>query len=142
MIAFTSVPADPYWAMLRAALVPAAAVGLLSVGLGLLGGPRDVAGAALGAGLVIGFFGLTLLVMRAARRVAPEMLLGVALALYSTKIAVVGGIVFWLRDQPWLSPTALAVTAIACATAWLTGQVVGFTRLRLPLVDPDVAADR
>lgn len=133
---------DPYRAMLRGALVPTLAVAGVALAVsGVLGG-RAVAGAALGAVLVVTFFGLTLVAMRAARRVAPEMLLGVALALYATKIAVLGGVVFWLRDQPWLSPSALAATAFACATAWLAGQVAGFTRMRVLVADPDVPAER
>ena len=133
---------DPYRAMLRGALVPTLVVAVVALAVsGVLGG-RAVAGAALGAVLVVTFFGLTLVAMRAARRVAPEMLLGVALALYATKIAVLGGAVFWLRDQPWLSPTALAATAFACAATWLAGQVVGFARMRVLVADPDVAAER
>ncbi len=132
---------DPYRAMLRGALAPTLAVGLAGVATGALLGSRALLGSVLGAALVVTFFGLTLVAMRAARRVAPEMLLGVALALYSTKVAVLGGVVFWLRDQPWLSPTALAVTALACAAAWLAGQVLGFTRMRVLVADPGVSAD-
>lgn len=126
---------DPYAAMLRGALVPTAVVALAALGVSAALGPRVLAGSALGAGLVVSFFAVTLLAMRAARRFAPEMLLGVALAVYGTKVAVIGGVVFWLRDQPWLSPTAFAATAFACAAVWLAGQVRGFTRARLPVTD-------
>lgn len=133
---------DPYRAMLRGALVPTLAVAVVALAISATLGSRVLTGSALGAVLVVTFFGLTLVAMGAARRIAPEMLLGVALALYSTKIAVLGGVVFWLRDQPWLSPTALAATAFACAAAWLAGQVAGFTRMRVLVADPDVPAER
>lgn len=151
MIAFTSTPttptdgssnpvqaADPYLAMMRGALLPTAAVGGLALAVaavleGTGAGTGVLVGTALGAALVVVFFGLTLTVMRAARNVAPEMSLGVALALYSTKVAVLGAAVLGLRDESWLSPTALAVTAMACAVAWLVGQVRGLARARLPI---------
>jgi len=128
---------DPYLAMMRGALVPTLAVGLVAVAVSAVLGGRPLVGSALGAGVVVGFFGLTLLVMRAARSQPPEMQLGIAMALYSTKLVVVGGLVFSLRDQPWLSPTAFAVSAIACAVAWLVGQTVGFTRARVLVADPE-----
>ena len=133
---------DPYRAMLRGALVPTLVVAAVDVAVSAPLGERPLTGSVLGAALVVAFFGVTLLAMRAARRVAPELLLGIALALYSTKIAVLGGAVFWLRDQPWLSANALAVTAFGCAVAWLAGQVVGFTRMRVLVADPDVPAER
>lgn len=129
--------ADPYRAMTRGALAPTLVVAAIAVGASALTGPAAVAGAALGAGVVVVFFGLTLLLMRAARRLAPQMLLGVALALYGTKVAVIGGLVLALRDQPWLSPPAFAVAVVACAVAWLAGQVAGFRRARVYVTDPE-----
>lgn len=129
--------ADPYRAMTRGAIVPTLVVAAVAVAVAALVGRSALAGAALGAGVVVVFFGLTLLVMRAARRLAPEMLLGVALALYGTKVAVIGGLVLALRDQPWLSPPAFAVAAVACAVAWLAGQVAGFSRARVYVADPE-----
>ena len=128
---------DPYLAMMRGALVPTLAVGLVAVAVSAVLGGRPLVGSALGAGVVVGFFGLTLLVMRAARDQTPEMQLGVAMALYSTKVVVVGGLVFALRGQPWLSPTAFAVTVVACVLAWQVGQVLGFARARVLVADPE-----
>jgi ATP synthase protein I len=124
---------DPYRAMLRGALVPTAAVVLVATAAGLVLGGRVLAGAALGAAVVVAFFATSLLVMSAVRHAAPEMLLAAALSVYAAKVAVLGGLVFWLRDEAWLSPTAFAVTALACAVAWLAGQVRAFTRMRLPV---------
>jgi ATP synthase protein I len=138
----TTMASDPYRAMLRGALAPALAVTLLALAASVPAGGRALAGSAVGSAIVLGFFGMTLLGMRAARNVAPEMLLGVAMALYSTKIAVIGALVFWLRGQSWLSPTALAATAIVCAVAWLAGQVVGFVRMRVFVADPGPTAGR
>jgi ATP synthase protein I len=70
------------------------------------------------------------------RDAAPEMFMAVAMSVYATKVGVVGALVFWLRDETWLSATAFAVTAIACAATWLAGQVRAFTRMRLPVSDP------
>lgn len=133
---------DPYAEMLRGALLPTLAVAGAAVALSAALGARVLVGSALGAALVVTFFGLTLVAMRAARTVAPEMLLGIALALYSTKVAVLGGVAFWLRQEPWLSPTALAATAFTCAVAWLGGQVAGFTRMRVLVADPGPSAER
>lgn len=129
---------DPYRAMLRGALVPTAVVAAAGLAVGLVLGGRVLAGTAVGAGVVVTFFGVTLLVMSAVRNAAPELLMAVAMSVYATKVAVMGALVFWLRDETWLSATAFAATAIACAVAWLAGQVRAFTRMRVPVVDPGV----
>jgi ATP synthase protein I len=128
---------DPYAAMLRGALLPTLAVAVVALGVSAFLGSRALVGSALGAGVVVVFFALTLLVMRTVRTIAPELMLGVALLLYGTKIAVIGGLVFWLRGQEWLSPTSFAVTAFTCAVVWLAGQVRGFTRMRVLVADPE-----
>jgi ATP synthase protein I len=128
---------DPYRSMLRGAVLPTAATTALAVGVATaVAGVPALVGAGLGAALVAVFFGLSLLVLAAVRNIAPELLLGVALALYGAKVLVLGAAVLSLREATWLSPTAFAASAMACAVAWLAGQVRGFTRMRVLVADP------
>jgi ATP synthase protein I len=133
---------NPGFAMLRGALVPTVAVGLVAVvGFALAAGAEGAVGALIGAGLVLVFFGLGQLVLGRAIGREPVIVLFVAMTLYTAKIVLIGGSLLLLDATGVLDGVAdklaLALTTIACALAWSVGQILGATRARIPLYDLD-----
>lgn len=131
---------DAATTMLRGALVPALAVAVVSVVVaGLWVGSEGVVGALIGAGLVVVFFGLGLLVLGRFAGVEPAVLLVIAMGLYAAKIVLIGGSLLLIEASGALDGVAhdlsLALTAIACTLAWSAGQIVGATKARVPLYD-------
>ncbi|MDO9377863.1 MAG: hypothetical protein Q7T56_03365 [Nocardioidaceae bacterium] len=121
-------------------LVPSVAVGAVCVVVATLtAGSSGLWGALLGAGLVVVFFTLSLVVLGAARGVAPSLVLVLALSLYVGKVAALllafvaltrAGV---LGDQ--LDRTSLGVTVIAATLAWTVGEIVASVKQREPLYD-------
>jgi hypothetical protein len=122
--------------MLRGSLIPTLAVGAVVVVLAaVLGSGRDTTSAALGAGVVVLFFSLSLLVMRQTAHLAPVAVMSVVLATYTVKILALGVVMIVLRNASWLSGQVLAVAIIVCTVVWLAFEMRAFTRLRI-LVAP------
>lgn len=123
---------DPYAAMLRGAAVPTAVTGVAAVVVAALteGLPGGI-GALLAALVVLGFFSASLVVMRATARSNPQSVLAAALLTYVTKVGVLGLFLVLVQDARWLSGTAFALSAIACAAVWLAFEVRAFVRLRI-----------
>lgn len=133
---------DPAAAMLRGAMIPTVAVGVLGVIVfALVSGSDGAVGALIGAGLVLLFFGIGQLVLGRAIGKEPVIVLFVAMTLYTVKILLIGGSLLLLDATGTLDGVAdklaLAVTTIACALAWSVGQILGATRARIPLYDLD-----
>ncbi|MGH3385712.1 MAG: hypothetical protein ACRDO1_14125 [Nocardioidaceae bacterium] len=136
----TATRQDTTSGMLRGALVPTLVVGVVSAAVaGFLAGAEGVVGAVVGLALVVVFFGLGLYVLRRSARLDPAVVLLVALGLYAGKIIVIGGSLLLIDTTNVLagrgSELALGLTAIVCTVTWTVGQVVGFTRARVPLYD-------
>jgi ATP synthase protein I len=127
-------------AMLRGSLIPTVAVGVVVIVLSaVLGQARDTTSAALGAGVVVLFFSLSLLVMRQTAHLQPVAVMAVVLATYTVKILALGVVMIVLRDASWLSGQVLAIAIIVCTVVWLAFEMRAFTRLRI-LVAPGAAA--
>jgi ATP synthase protein I len=132
---------DPYAAMLRAAAVPTAVVGLLAVAVAAVAvGARGAVGALLGTIVVVGFFSASLLAMRATARSNPGAVAAAAVVTYVTKVGLLGMFLLLVQDATWLSRDGFALTVITCGVVWLACEVRAFTRLRLP-VTPDATSD-
>jgi FtsH-binding integral membrane protein len=124
-------------AMLRGSLLPTLVVGVIAVVVAaVLGDTRAAVSAALGAGLVVVFFSLSLLVMRQTAHLQPTAVMAVVLATYTGKILALGLAMVLLRDASWLSGQALALSIIVCTVVWLAFEMRAFTRLRI-LVAPE-----
>jgi len=121
----------PFDAMLRGSLLPTLAVGVLAVVVAAFSGAKPAWSAALGAGVVVVFFSLSLLVMRRTAHLEPTTVMAVVLASYTVKIVALGLVMVLLRDATWLSGTALALTIIVCTVVWLGFEMRAFTRLRV-----------
>jgi len=135
-------PAAAFGAMLRGSALSTLAVAALSVVVAaLLGGARGAWSSALGAGLVMVFFSLSLLVMQRTASWQPTAVMSIVLATYTAKIVALGLAMVLLRDASWLSGQALALTVIVCTVVWLAFEMRAFTRMRV-LVTSDGGGDR
>ena len=131
-----------FTAMLRTSLLPTAVVGVLAVVVAaLLGDATSAWSAALGAGLVIVFFSLSLLVMRQTAHLQPIAVMSVVLAVYTGKILALGIALITLYDASWLDGQPFALAMIACTCVWLAFEMRAFTRMRV-LVAPGADDER
>lgn len=127
---------EQFAALLQGSVLPTVAVGVLAVVVSAFFGARPAWSAGLGAGLVVVFFSLSLLVMRQTSHLPPVTVMAVVLATYTGKILALGVAMITLHDASWISGRALGLAVIACTVVWLAFEMRAFTRLRV-LVAPD-----
>jgi hypothetical protein len=136
----TGGPSDSFAELLRGSLWPTLVAAVVCIAVGLVSSPTAAWSAALGAGLVVGFFSLTLLVMRRTADLPPTTVMLVVMVTYTVKVLVLGVVMFAVRDVPWLSGYAVGVTITVCALVWLFFELRAYKRLRIFTYDPQGAA--
>jgi len=122
--------------MQRTALLLAGATAVLGVVLGFVlrgtpGGIGAVVGGVIGLGL--GLLG-TVVMARTARATPAGVMVG-ALAAFGGKIAFLLVFLLLLRGTTLFDNQAFAFSMLAVTVAYITGEVVGFVRARVPVVD-------
>lgn len=123
--------------IVRGAAIFAAAAAGPAIALGAVAAGLDGAvGAALGALVATGFFGLGQLALIHAGRRWPELLLGVGFLVYTTQIGVLLGLLLLLRDASFLHGRAFGAGVLLCAAAWLVGQTRAGLKAKTPYVEP------
>jgi ATP synthase protein I len=132
----------PALAMLRGALVAAAVVGVNAAAVATVAaGLEGLWGALLGLLIVIIFSGGGLLALHLARRTSPTMQLAVAMASYTGRIAVFGGLLAVALNSDSLAAnvnlTALGLTTLVVVMGWMAGEIWAWSRLRIPIYDLD-----
>jgi ATP synthase protein I len=136
----TGGPSDSFAELLRGSLWPTLVAAVVCIAVGLVSSPTAAWSAALGAGLVVGFFSLTLLVMRRTADLPPTTVMLVVMVTYTVKVLVLGLVMFAVRDVSWLSGYAVGVTITVCALVWLFFELRAYQRLRIFTYDPQGAA--
>ncbi len=139
----TTAPAgqgDAFAQLLRGSLLPTLFAAALCVVVGLVANPKAAWSAAFGALLVVGFFSLTLLVMRRTADLPPTTVMMAVMATYTFKVLALGLAMFLLRDATWVSGYAVGVTITVCTLVWLFFEMRSYRRLRIFAYDPDGAA--
>ena len=131
---------DAFGEMLRGSLWPTLVAAGVCIAVGLVASPMAAWSAALGAALVVGFFGLTLLVMKRTADLPPTTVMLVVMVTYTVKVLVLGLVMFAVRDVSWLSGYAVGVTITVCALVWLFFELRAYKRLRIFTYDPKGAA--
>jgi ATP synthase protein I len=131
---------DAFGEMLRGSLWPTLVAAGVCIAVGLVSSPMAAWSAALGAALVVGFFGLTLLVMKRTAELPPTTVMLVVMVTYTVKVLVLGLVMFAVRDVSWLSGYAVGVTITVCALVWLFFELRAYKRLRIFTYDPKGAA--
>jgi ATP synthase protein I len=136
----TGGPSDSFAELLRGSLWPTLVAAVVCIAVGLVSSPTAAWSAALGAGLVVGFFSLTLLVMRRTADLPPTTVMLVVMVTYTVKVLFLGLVMFAVRDVSWLSGYAVGVTITVCALVWLFFELRAYKRLRIFTYDPQGAA--
>jgi ATP synthase protein I len=115
--------------------IPTLLAGVVAVAVaGWLRGLDGVIGAVLGVSLVIGFFGLSLLVMKWTAHSDPMNALGGALLSYVVKIVALALILVVFRDTTLFDVQAFGITTLACAVVWLIAEMRAFLSAQFALV--------
>jgi ATP synthase protein I len=128
--------------MLRGAVVAAVVVGVNAAAVATVAaGSKGLWGALLGLLTVLVFSGAGLLALHAARHTSPTMQLGVAMASYTGRIAIFGGLLALAINSDSLARnvnlTALGITAMVVVMGWMAGEIWSWSRLRVPIYDLD-----
>ncbi|NUR99845.1 MAG: hypothetical protein HOV67_31885 [Kribbellaceae bacterium] len=132
----------PALAMLRGALVAALVVGLNATAVATVAaGLPGLWGALLGVLMVIVFSGAGLFALHLSRRSTPTMQLAIAMASYTGRIAVFGGLLAIALNSDALARhvnlTVLGLVAMVVVIGWLAGEIWSWSRLRVPIYDLD-----
>jgi ATP synthase protein I len=132
----------PALAMLRGALIAALVVGVNAAAVSTVAaGLPGLWGALLGLLMVIVFSGAGLFALHLSRKTSPTMQLAVAMASYTGRIAVFGGLLALALSSDSLAEnvnlTALGITAMVVVMGWMAGEIWSWSRLRVPIYDLD-----
>ncbi|ADB34070.1 hypothetical protein Kfla_5054 [Kribbella flavida DSM 17836] len=132
----------PALAMLRGALAAAVVVGVNAAAIAAVAaGLKGLWGALLGLLTVVVFSGAGLLLLHLSRRASPTAQLGIAMASYTGRIAIFGGLLALALNSEGLAAnvdlTALGITALVVVMGWMAGEIWAWSRLRIPIYDLD-----
>ena len=131
------MPAN-YAVILRRSAMLTAPVALLMIVLGaVLGGTKGLLGAALGVGVVIAFFGISVLVVGRAAKVSPQVMMAAAVATYLVKIIVLLVLVGTFLNSAAFNGRLFGLTIIVCVLAYSAAQMIWSMRLKMLYVEPD-----
>jgi ATP synthase protein I len=128
--------------MLRGALIAGLVVGVNAAAISAVAaGVKGLWGALLGLLMVIVFSGAGLFVLHLSRRSTPTMQLALAMASYTGRIAIFGGLLAIALNSDTLARnvnlTALGVSAIVVVMGWMAGEIWAWSHLRIPIYDLD-----
>jgi ATP synthase protein I len=127
-----------YAVILRRSALLTAPVALLMIVLGaVLGGAKGLIGAALGVGLVIAFFGISVLVVGRAARVSPQAMMAAAVGTFLVKILVLIILLGTFQNSTAFNARLFGLTVIVCVLAYSAAQMISSMRLKMPYVEPD-----
>jgi hypothetical protein len=128
--------------MLRGALVAALVVGVNAAAVSTVAaGVPGLLGALLGLLTVVVFSGAGLLALHLSRKTSPTMQLAVAMASYTGRIAIFGGLLALALNSEGLAKhvnlTVLGLVAMVVVMGWMAGEIWAWSRLRVPIYDLD-----
>jgi len=128
--------------MLRGALIAALVVGVNAAAVSTVAaGLAGLWGALLGLLMVVVFSGVGLLALHLSRRTTPTVQLAVAMASYTGRIAIFGGLLAIALSSDSLAKhvnlTVLGLCALVVVMGWMAGEIWAWSRLRVPIYDLD-----
>ena len=129
-------------AMLRGALIAALVVGVNAAAISAVAaGLPGLWGAVLGFLMVIVFSGAGLFALHLSRKTSPTTQLAVAMASYTGRIAIFGGLLALALSSDSLARhvnlTVLGLVALVVVMGWMAGEIWAWSRLRIPIYDLD-----
>jgi ATP synthase protein I len=127
-----------YAVILRRSALLTAPVALLMIVLGaILGGTKGLLGAVIGVGLVIVFFGISVLVVGRASKVSPQAMMAAAVGTFVVKILVLIILLGTFQNSTAFNSKWFGLTVIVCVIAYSAAQMVSAMRLKMLYVEPD-----
>ncbi len=127
-------------ALLRGALLPTLAIGVISIALSTwLKGSAGFVGALLAQFVVLIFFATNIGTARLTRDLDPVMTMSIAMFSYMAKVLLLG-VFLWLITTfvpaDACDRKAFALSAVAATFAWLGGEIRAYLALKLHLLLP------
>ena len=127
-----------YAVILRRSALLTAPVALLMIVLGaILGGTKGLLGAVIGVGLVIVFFGISVLVVGRASKLSPQAMMAAAVGTFLVKILVLIILLSTFQNSTAFNSKWFGLTVIVCVVAYSAAQMVSAMRLKMLYVEPD-----
>ena len=127
-----------YAVILRRSALLTAPVALLMIVLGaILDGTKGLLGAVIGVGLVIVFFGISVLVVGRASKVSPQAMMAAAVGTFLVKILVLIILLGSFQNSTAFNDKLFGLTVIVCVLAYSAAQMISSIRLKMPYVEPD-----
>ena len=127
-----------YAVILRRSALLTAPVALLMIVLGaILDGTKGLLGAVIGVGLVIVFFGISVLVVGRASKLSPQAMMAAAVGTFLVKILVLIILLSTFQNSTAFSGRWFGLTVIVCVITYSAAQMVSAMRLKMPYVEPD-----
>ncbi|HBW17663.1 MAG: hypothetical protein ACLPN6_07330 [Streptosporangiaceae bacterium] len=121
----------------RSGAVTAVAAAAMVALCAVLGGSKGLLAAVIAVGVVIFFFGTSVLVVGRAARVSPEAMMGAAVGVYLFKILVLLILVSKFQNSTAFNPKLFGLTAILLVLVYSAAQVFWSMRLKMLYVEPD-----
>lgn len=126
--------------LLRGALIPSLAVGVVAIALStFIKGSAGFFGALLAQFIVVIFFAVHLFVSRISTHLDPMSVFALALFSYFAKLFLLTGFLIALTrltSRETIDRPSFALSAIALTFAWLGGEIASYLKLRLHLPLP------
>ena len=127
-----------YAVILRRSALLTAPVALLMIVLGaILDGTKGLLGAVIGVGLVIVFFGISVLVVGRASKLSPQAMMAAAVGTFLVKILVLIILLGTFQNSTAFNSKWFGLTVIVCVIAYSAAQMVSAMRLKMLYVEPD-----
>ena len=127
-----------YAVILRRSSLLTAPVALLMIVLGaILDGTKGLLGAVIGVGLVIVFFGISVLVVGRASKLSPQAMMAAAVGTFLVKILVLIILLGTFQNSTAFNSKWFGLTVIVCVIAYSAAQMVSAMRLKMLYVEPD-----
>lgn len=127
------------WRLLRGGLLGLGVAAVPTVLLcWWLAGPGGLVAAAAAVAVVLAFFALGQSLQLAVADASPRIALFVALTSYALRVVLLGVLLSAALSGPapsGLHPGSLLAATLAATLGWITGEVIAFTRLRIPVFD-------
>jgi ATP synthase protein I len=103
----------------------------------ILGGTKGLLGAVIGVGLVIVFFGISVLVVGRASKASPQAMMAAAVGTFVVKILVLIILLGTFQNSTAFNSKWFGLTVIVCVIAYSAAQMVSAMRLKMLYVEPD-----
>ena len=121
------------WSIALTSVVAAVAVVISA----LVVGSKGIYGALIGVGVVVVFFGISILVVGKAAKVSPMAMMVAALGSFVFKIVAFAIVLVAIGHSTAFNGRSLGFTALACILAWSAAQAVAAMRMQTLYVEPD-----